>query len=328
MTSNWFIPLAITLEVLGIAGLLSAEAGNSQLVAYFTAHAIACTILALVVMPLLPSRYRGQPIITGVFLFTIQFAIPFIGSAGLMLGILLALYLPRSSREIPWQEVDIPELPFRPTDMNLQVIYSQGGLRQVLREANNTDQRLGALMATRQMNDREAIGILQEALKDQADDVRLLAYTMLEQKEKTLARRAGTLQQSLQTSNDLNSVVLQRRLAQVWWEMAYLGLAQGGLRLYYLENAGRLLKGLVARRSLHSDWRLLGRVELALGNISDAEKAFNAALKNGSPPEQIMPYLGEVAFLRRDFRQVREHLSACPPERFHPANRPIIEAWL
>lgn len=328
MANSWFALLALALETAGVTGLLSPTAGNLELAAYLVAHAIACALLTLILLPLMPSRYRGQPIITGVFLFTLQFAIPFIGSVGLVLGMLLALYLPRSSRDIPWQEVDIPELPFQPIDMDLKVVYSQGGLRQVLREATDTDKRLKALMATRQMNERDAIEILREALKDHSDDVRLLAYSMLEQKEKTLAQRAGALQQSLQIADDLDGVSLQRRLAQVWWEMAYLGLAQGGLRQYYLNSAGKLLQGLVARRSLHNDWRLLGRVELALGNIDNAEDAFRSALAGGSAPELIMPYLGEIAYLRRDFDQVRRHLSACSPERFHPANRPVIESWL
>ncbi|AZR40824.1 tetratricopeptide repeat protein [Marinobacter salarius] len=328
MANSWFALLALALETGGVTGLLSPTAGNLELAAYLIAHAMACALLTLILLPLMPSRYRGQPITTGVFLFTLQFAIPFIGSVGLVLGMLLALYLPRSSRDIPWQEVDIPELPFQPIDMDLQVVYSQGGLRQVLREAISTDKRLKALMATRQMNDRDAIEILREALKDASDDVRLLAYSMLEQKEKTLAQRAGLLQQSLQSADDLDSVSLQRRLAQVWWEMAYLGLAQGGLRQYYLDSAGKLLRRLVARRSQHNDWRLLGRVELALGNIDNAEEAFRSALAGGSSPELIMPYLGEVAYLRRDFDQVRQHLSACPLERFHPANRPVIESWL
>ena len=328
MANSWFALLALALETGGVTGLLSPTAGNLELAAYLIAHAMACALLTLILLPLMPSRYRGQPITTGVFLFTLQFAIPFIGSVGLVLGMLLALYLPRSSRDIPWQEVDIPELPFQPIDMDLQVVYSQGGLRQVLREAISTDKRLKALMATRQMNDRDAIEILREALKDPSDDVRLLAYSMLEQKEKTLAQRAGTLQQSLQNADDLTSVSLQRRLAQVWWEMAYLGLAQGGLRHYYLDSAGKLLRRLVARRSQHNDWRLLGRVELALGNIDNAEEAFRSALAGGSSPELIMPYLGEVAYLRRDFDQVRQHLSACPLERFHPANRPVIKSWL
>lgn len=328
MSTNWLVLLAIALESGGVAGLLSPAAGNVDLVAYMLAHALACGLLSIVLLQFLPARYRGQPIITSVFLFTLQFAVPFIGSLGVAVGILLALYLPRSAREVPWQEIDIPELPFRPIDMDLQVVYSQGGLRQVLREASDPDKRLKALMATRQMGDREAIDILREALKDKVDDVRLLAYSMLEQKEKTLAQRAGRLQQEMRSASDLEGFVLQRRLAQVWWEMAYLGLAQGGLRIYYLNNARELLLRIVARRSQHNDWRLLGRVELALGHIDPSEQAFKSALESGAPDDLILPYLAELAYLRRDFDQVRAYLAGCPPEKIHPANRPVIEAWL
>lgn len=328
MTSNWFVLLAIALESGGIASLFSPLSGDMQLVAYLTAHAMACGLLSLALLPFLPRRYRGQPVFAGLFLFSLQFAIPFIGSLGVLVGILLALYLPRSTREVPWQEVDIPELPFRPIDMNLQTIYSQGGLRQVLREASNPDKRLKALMATRQMADREAVDILREALKDPADDVRLLAYSMLEQKEKTLTQRASLVQQALKQSAKSEIPGLKRRLAQVWWEMAYLGLAQGGLRNYYLNNAADMLEGIILQSPKHSDWRLMGRVELARGNLDAAEKAFKRASASGAPPEAILPYLAELAFLRRDFAAVREHLRACPREQLHPANRPLLEAWL
>lgn len=291
-------------------------------------HVLLCLLLSLVLLKALPGRYRGQPRLTFAFLLTLQLAIPLLGSLGALSGILLALNLPRTTRETPWQEVAIPELPFQPIDMQLQTIYSQGGLRQVLREASNPDQRLQALMATRQMNPREAIQILREALKDPADDVRLLAYSMLEQKEKHLAHQAAVLQQALPDTSGAKRSRLQRRLAQLWWEMAYLGLAQGGLRLYYLNSAAELLRQLVADAGRHNDWRLLGRVEMALEHYEPAEAAFNAALESGSVPEMILPYLSELAFLRRDFQQVRQHLAACSADNVHPGNRPLIEAWL
>lgn len=328
MSTHWLVLLAISLESAGVFGLLSPVAGTPHLIAYLIAHAMACALLALVVMPLLPARYRGEPTRAGAFLFTLQFAIPFIGSIGVLLGVLLALHLPRSSREVPWQEVDIPELPFKPIDMDLQVVYSQGGLRQVLREANVTDKRLNALMATRQMADREAIDILREALKDPADDVRLLAYSMLEQKEKNLAQKVGRLQEALKSSDDAERAGLQRRLAQAWWETAYLGLFQGGLRDYYLNSAASLMQELLASWPRHTDWRLLGCIELALGHLAESEAAFNAALVGGSPPEVIMPYLGEIAFRQRNYARVRECLAACAPDRTHPANRSVIESWL
>lgn len=328
MKSTALVIIAVALEIAGIAGLLAGFSVTATLAGYLLAHALACVALSLVMLPLLPTRYRGQPLLTGLFLFSLQFAIPFLGSLGVIGGILLALYLPRSMREVPWQEMDIPELPFQPVDMDAQIIYSEGGLRQVLREANDPNKRLKALLATRQMDDRAAIDILREALRDPTDDVRLLAYSMLEQKEKTLAERARNLQGALETANDMDSIPLRRRLAQVWWEMAYLGLAQGSLRQYYLHNARKLLTELTARRAQHNDWRLLGRVELALDNLQAAEDAFSAALNAGAPPEIILTYQAEVAFLQRDYQRVRYCLATCPRNKVHPANRQLMEAWL
>ena len=328
MTGTWLTVLALALEAGGIAGLLSGLPPTMALASYLAGHALACGLLTLVLLPLLPARYRGKPLRTALFLFTLQFAIPFLGSLGVFTGVLLALYLPRTTREIPWQEVDIPELPFQPVDMDQQIIYSEGGLRQVLREADSIDKRLKALLATRQMADRDAVELLREALKDPADDVRLLAYSMLEQKEKALASQARRLQLALEDTQADNPPRLKRRLAQVWWEMAYLGLAQGSLRSYYLNSARHLLLELTDTLTMHNDWRLLGRCELALGNVTAARAAFEEALAQGAPHELILPYQAEVAFLERDFRRVRFCLASLTRYRPQPNVRALIEGWL
>ncbi|MGZ0843230.1 HEAT repeat domain-containing protein, partial [Klebsiella pneumoniae subsp. pneumoniae] len=59
----------------------------------------------------------------------------------------------------------------------------------VLRHAPDPNQRLTAIFATRRMPGKEAIPILKLALRDPADDVRLLAYSMLDQKESRINQR-------------------------------------------------------------------------------------------------------------------------------------------
>ncbi|MEE3170408.1 MAG: polysaccharide biosynthesis protein [Pseudomonadota bacterium] len=328
MTSSWLTLLALALEAGGIAALASALPATPALAGYLFAHALACGLLTLVLLPLLPARYRGRILRPALFLFTLQFAIPFIGSLGVFTGVLMALYLPRVERDVPWQKLAIPELPFQPVNMDQQVIYSEGGLRQILREAGNIDKRLKALLATRQMAERDAVELLREALKDPADDVRLLAYSMLEQKEKALASQSRRLQLELESPEVDEEPRLKRRLAQVWWEMAYLGLAQGSLRSYYLTSARRLLQELTDRFSMHNDWRLLGRIELDMGNIIAAKRAFDFAVEKGAPQELILPYLAEVAFLERDFQRVRYFLASLARHRPHPRLRTLIEGWL
>lgn len=328
MSNFWLVVFALTSESAGVMTLFSDISLPLALAGYLSAHALASAALTLVLMVVLPARYRNAKLRSALFLFTLQFAIPFLGSLGVFAGVLLALYLPRTAREVPWQEVAIPELPFQPLDLDQMVIYSEGGLRQVLREAGDPDKRLQALLATRQMTGREGVDILQEALKDPSDDVRLLAYSMLEQREKILAAEAGQLKQSLEQSDGPGQQMWQRRLAQIWWEMAYLGLAQGSLRQYYLENAQELLLTLAANYDMHNDWRLLGRVELALGRDKQAQEAFEIAMDNGAPAEMILPYLAEIAFRERNFQKVRYCLARCTHHRSHPRLSAVMEAWL
>ncbi|MFO6383442.1 HEAT repeat domain-containing protein, partial [Pseudomonas aeruginosa] len=80
-------------------------------------------------------------------------------------------------------------LPFRPKEKRLDMMFSDGGLQDVLRHAPDPNQRLTAIFATRRMPGKEAIPILKLALRDPADDVRLLAYSMLDQKESRINQR-------------------------------------------------------------------------------------------------------------------------------------------
>ncbi|WP_323750163.1 polysaccharide biosynthesis protein [Marinobacter sp.] len=326
--SGWIVSLGLAIEAGGLAALFTDLPSLLALSAYLTAHALATLLFTVVCLPLLPASYRRNLVLAGVFLFTLQFAMPVIGSIGVFAGILLPLRLPRSEHHIPWQETAIPDLPYRPVDMDEQLGFSDGGLREVLREASSSDKRLKALLASRQLADQEAVDILKEALKDPTDDIRLLAYSMLEQKEKQLATRAQKLKKLIDDPDHPDWHRLTRRLAHTWWEIAYLGLAQGGLKQYYLENARNLLADLTAAKSFHNDWRLLGRIELALGHTEAANNAFQAALASGAPPELIYPYQAEMAFLARDFQKVRFHLANC--SRFGPSApvKELMEGWL
>lgn len=329
MTSYWLLPFGILSELAGVTIWLTESDPDIALVGYSLAHALACLVFTMVLLLFLPARYSRQRGLAAVFLFSLQFAMPFVGSIGVFIGVLLALYLPRSKREIPWQEVPIPELPFRPTDTDSQIIYTEGGLRQVLREASDPGKRLKALLASRQMPGRAGIEILREALKDPVDDVRLLAYSILDQREKALVEEAETLQKRLaEAAGGRTPKQAGRRLAQVWWETAYLGLAQGSLRQYYLEKTRDLLVTLVGSYDEPADWLLLGRVELALDHWAAARESLEVALESGARSETVLPYLAEVAFLERDYQRVRFYLARCAHGQIPAAINPLLEAWL
>ena len=105
-------------------------------------------------------------------------------------------------------------------------MFNDGGLQDVLRHAPDTEKRMAALFATRRMPPREAIPILKLALRDPADDVRLLAYSMLDKQESEINLRIEAALRQL-AAEGAHRTALHDALARWYWELAYLGLAQG-----------------------------------------------------------------------------------------------------
>lgn len=60
---------------------------------------------------------------------------------------------------------------------------------QNLFRSRNPEKRLEAVFATLKLEDRDAVPLLRRALGDSVDDIRLLAYALLDRKEHRLSER-------------------------------------------------------------------------------------------------------------------------------------------
>mgnify|MGYP003379176219 CR=1 FL=1 len=96
-----------------------------------------------------------------------------------------------------------------------------------------------ALLALQHMPARSA-NILRDTLSDSSDDLRLLAYGMLDSREKQLTHR---IQNALQRHADLTTpeerYLPARELAELYWELVYQNLVQGDMRQFALEQVQR-----------------------------------------------------------------------------------------
>ncbi len=331
MGTKWLIFQAILFETGGVSGLFSDLPIWSQLIAYSLAHGASSGILTLVFWRFLPKRYRHPVIPTMFFLFAMQFALPFIGSIGMLSGLMMALWLPRKRIRSYWNEVDDPNLPYKPVEVSSQPLYSQGGLKQVLREAISTEKRIKAVMATKQMSNRDAIGILQEALKDGSDDVRLLAYAMLDEKEKIISDQIKQCQAELEEDLSQREELGQHKLlAMHYWEMAYLGLAQGGVKDHFMNAAKQSCQKVLDVENDPGTLRLMGRIAIANGQADEAKTAFLSAIEFGLPRRQILSYLAEIAWMQRQFGEVKMLLTeyALSGQQIHPAFQGVMGYWV
>ena len=328
MISKWLFSSALVLEAGGWTGLLIPEPIAHPLLVFVPSHALACLLLCAAIWRSLPSRYRYPLPWSPLFIFSLAFFIPGMGIVGVVAAIFPALYLPRKRDKQAWQSVGIPGLPFQAQQQLHSPFFADGGLQDVLRHAPDPDQRLTALLASRRIPGKEAVPILKLALADPSDDVRLLAYSMLDKQESDINLRIQTALRQLSEGSAPAVGALHGTLARWYWELAYLGLAQGSVLEHVLnqarEHAG---KGLQAGEGGEL-FLLAGRIALELRDIERAEVLLKQAQEHGMGAAQILPFRAELAFEAGRYHDIPSLLASLPEEtRQRPPFAALIRSW-
>jgi hypothetical protein len=173
-------------------------------------------------------------------------------------------------------------------------------LDAMLRDAPDPQTRMDALMATLKLADTQAVVLQRRALKDRDDEVRLLAYALLERKEKAIEARIHRRRLALETLTAGAGFAQHRALAYDFWELSLLGAAPLGtsspLRTYVCEHARAALNLEPQDAGLQL---LLGRALLGERELEGAAQALLGAVHCGMALARARPYLAEVAHLQR-----------------------------
>lgn len=328
MISKWLFSLGVLLEAGSWLSLWLPLAPGQMFAFYGIVHFIASVMLCASVWMLLPAHYRTPLPWSPLFLFSLVFFIPLIGGLGVACVIFPALYLPRARDPQAWAAFGIPKLPFRSQPLR-SPIFRSGGLQDVLRHAADPDLRLSALLSTRRMPGKEAIPILKLALADTSDDVRLLAYSMLDKQENEINLRIQDDLKQLVTAKPPASAALHATLARWYWELAYLGLAQGSVLEHVLGQAKEH-----AEQGLHEGeggelHLLAGRIALELGQLDLARSHLEAAEGAGIDAVLLIPFHAEIAFISGQYEKIPPLLAELSPDLLRrPPFADLARCWL
>ena len=328
MIGKWLFSGALIMEA-GSWACLSLPWPEGQLaLLYAGVHGGACLLLSAAAWGLLPVRYRAPLPWSPLFLFSLAFFVPLIGALGVAAAVFPALYLPRQREQQAWQAMGIPELPFRPQAKLHAPTFADGGLQDVLRHAPDPEQRLAALLATRRMPGREAVPILKLALADPSDDVRLLAYSMLDKQETDLNQRIQVALNRLPTASAQASAALHATLARWYWELAYLGLAQGSVLQHVLDQAAEHAHQGIAAGEGGELYLLAGRIALEQGDTQRALTHLHQAEASGMGPAMLLPFRAEIAFQTGRYRDIPGLLASLPENmRQRPPFAALVRCW-
>ncbi|MFA8389691.1 lipopolysaccharide N-acetylglucosaminyl transferase [Burkholderia ubonensis] len=188
--------------------------------------------------------------------------------------------------------------------------------------------RVTALVAMQTMPVRAASPILHGLLNDPADDVRLLAYGMLDKSEKRVTQQIDVERARLaRRLSDDERCRVDKTLAELYCELVYARLVEGDVYRNALEQGDAHAVCALRHQPLDGAlWRLRGRLAFETGRLDDADAMLKKAIDCGFPRMRVLPYLAEIAYLRHDYAAVRrclDDLPAVPPHRLAP----IADYW-
>jgi polysaccharide biosynthesis protein PelE len=332
MSPAW--PLCVVTLVLDAAILTQmpdALSSAARLVAFLMAHAAACLLFSLSLVRVLPHQYRKPAFASCLFVFTTIVFIPVLGMMALLVCLTPALRQPRLTAQFGELKhphgLSLPTLPAEPRGMDS--VSRAGELAAVLRHAADPDKRTAALIATLSLKDQYAVPLLRMALKDPEDDVRLLAYALLDRKEKTIEARIRDRKAQLDSDAPEQQIFsLHKALAHDYWALAHLGASGGSTFLMLCGRAQEHVQAALQHRPHDGGLQLLcGRIFLIELQLDAASDAFENARKAGIDARQIEPFLAEIAFFRRKYSNVKTHLMRAGKGRSRPRLSKASTYW-
>lgn len=326
MQTHWFYS-ALAADAVAFLSPLAMATDPMAFWSLLGIHGIASVVLSLSLFPILPATYRRQKAGALLLLFALAFMAPVVGPVAA--AVMLRLNSQRRAKERSRPRLlSLPEFDVRTAD---PVRASRGAIRSRLNKLAPESLRLQSLLALQQVPDPISNPILEELLSDEADDVRLVAFGMLDTKEKKLFAMVQQERDRLDAAaSEQQRYIGLRNLAELHWELIYAGLAQGDLRRYLLDTAWEYVQKALQCQEAGEDAALAllaGRILFAMGRPAAAEEAFVRSLRLGQPPASVLPYLAELAYLRRDYAEVRRLMGELRHAQLAPRLRALVDFW-
>jgi tetratricopeptide (TPR) repeat protein len=326
---------ALLMEMTAWTGpAMMSSQSDGALLSYLVGHGFASVLLALFVLPVLPrSQARPKGAVLALIAF-VSYAVPIGGFLGVLGGLLILRFYKSKPSSGQFDSVQLPEFDLH---QRLQGGFRQAGLRSFLGNAEvPVRTRLRAMVALQYVSGRVATPLLRNVLNDPSEDLRMLAYGMIDTQEQRINRAIDhelhVLRQAAGGQQDLanNPVALEaaQHLAELYWELVYQELAQGDLREHAMREALRYGDMVLAAEPTHTLlWLQRGRLLHSLGQGVEAGQCYQKALSMGAAATRVLPYQAELCFEQRDFATTRMLMQRLNTESALPRLRPMIDYW-
>jgi len=286
--------LGVLQEALSVRALLAAEPSAGVVLG---GHLLALICAVPAVRLVFPESYRQLSWTFGALVVGAALPLPLVGPLFLASYWLLLRLEPAVNVDVKYvlgtnQYLTLPRHDLDPDMAPRSVTEILNGKDNVARRA--------AILALRAVEPKKSLPLLQKAIQDSDEQVRLLAQTQFNQIIAGLEGRVKVLEAALVEPPRHLSKLLP--LAEQYHELVYLGLATDETQTIYLGRAMELLEEAVQLVPDHTPARfLLVKCALKSGHIEQAREAIEVLRKKGWQPEVLVPWEAEIAFIERDW---------------------------
>ncbi len=208
--------------------------------------------------------------------------------------------------------------------------FGVAGQRAVLRSKNaHLHRRIEALASAASMNYASKNEILRGLLPETTDEIRLIAFQLLESQEKKISKKIHWLNRMLKrarTSEELHYGY--KIVAQLYYELVYQSLVQPELRDAILLTAFEYVQKALSLDSTDAVcWALQGKIQLKRKQYIEAEQSLLRATELCAQPRETFPYIAEMYFKKREYAEVEKIFDAYPALSDLPLVGHVARFW-
>ena len=324
------VSAAVSMETAALS-MLSSAPTTAHLASYFSLHGVASALVTWLAWVLLPGNFKKPFVPVCGLLWAFAFFIPVLGIAAILVVVQVAQRFPRILRTERYVTVRMPEFSGVQREATERSDLRAGDARRILKDATlPLETRLRVLVALQSMEPKAAVPLLISLLADPSEDIRLLAYSMVDSWEKDLVQKIQKANAELAAAQAVGSnprsssntllVNALRRLAELHWTQADTGLARGDLRRFALEHAQKYCEQVQALDNRAPGiWTLYARVLTELGQLDAAVEAVKMARRLRMPKAEAFSLMAQIAYAQGNYSAVRRYANMLPDDGLLPA---------
>ena len=287
------------------AGALYALISRYPIFLFVILHLLSTTMFSFFCYNLLPQKYKRRE--TFFFVFIVSFSLIILSYIG---GIYVVFLLRKQKEYLP----PVTESFSMETILKEDVKFSgrrfgEGAIAQMAKAAQYIN-RQETLIVGKELKHPAALELIKSSLNNPSDEIRLYAFNLISRVEEDINKNIADLKERLKKERDkTRKGQLHSEMARLYWELVYMQVTDKELEHINLEEASSHIEEAIRILDNPNVYLLAGRIYLRKGEKEKALRFLEKAYKMGTSPSRVMPYISEIYFELKKYKEIKQMFS-------------------